>query len=119
MAEQPARRPAAASCPQRGVRPPDGGRPPWRTFAGASQRHDLLELPIHDTEVRREAARALPFHRAAEDRRSAALRADAVALVDGAVLKPHLADGCAGQPDLIEVVAARKPGRVSIDLGRR
>ena len=79
------------------------------------ERHDLVELAIHDAEVLREQAGALPGHRAAEDRGAIALRADAVALVHRAVLESHVADGCAGQPDLVEVLAARQPGRVSID----
>ena len=57
------------------------------------ERHDLVELPIHDAEVLRGQASALPAHRDAEDRGPAALWADAVGLVHRALLEPHLAPG--------------------------
>ena len=82
------------------------------------ERHDLVELAIHDAEILREQACAFPAHRAAEDRGPAAFWADAIGLVHRALLEPHLADGCAREPDLSEMVAARQPGHVSIDHER-
>src|SRR3954466_7716806 len=68
--------------------------------AALGELHDLLELAVHHADVLSEQARSLPVHRAAEDRRSAALGTQSIGFGHSAVIEAHLADRCAGQPDI-------------------
>src|SRR5262249_41294499 len=83
------------------------------------ERDALVELAIHAADVQREQTRALPRHRAVEDRRSGALLAEAGGLWHGAILEPHLAHRRAGQTDLVEVLAAYEAWRAPVDDERR